>query len=167
MKLKLLNLFQDLELNDNEKVFMYFVTWILQQNGFHEHYMMHTMDVKVLMKANPVGAHITHGSVSPEIKKYLQFAIYSDKKVGFNLTDTAKAWLKNNGNSSYCGTFYANIEDEIAIRVYLYILGALAHSENLVEEVSGMGNSRYEDLVNRKIDRIELSSLLNVTELDQ
>ena len=167
MKIKLLTVFQGLELTDQEKVFMFFVTKILQENGFLEDYVMHTLDAKILMLGKGAHCHLTHNTISKEIQKVLKFAIYSDRKIGFTLTKEAREWLRLNGDSRYCGIFHDEIQDPQAQRIYLYMLGATAHAENLVVEGTGTGGIEVgASYHHRKIDRVDLSSLINVEELD-
>ena len=178
MKIKVLKLFKDYNLTDEEKVFAYLATQYLEKYGIEEDFTIDAFDLKVLMFGTTEG-FISHKTISPDLQKIFKFGIYSDRRCGFRLRkDILKKYAKSYRGRLRIGYDHVTLKSTKAIAIYVYLLGALNHQESWLnmDAIDQFGHTeidyKYENepsVANReqrKVNPLEFSQLLKIARLD-
>lgn len=165
MKLSVYRCFDENELTDGELLVAYVITKYCERFGIDDSYYwtMHGMDFKTMYRNGDM--HLTHSAIRPEFRKYFNIVIFSERKIGLQLTDWFMEHTVPRGGQPVMSTKMVEITEPRAKAVGLYLMGALQHTEQWI-----LSDREFNTIADQYPKRImaetEYRSLLSATELD-
>jgi len=170
MKLQIYRFLTEVESNDNEKLFFWFMTKIIKEAEDPSlEFTLSKYDLQVILKGKNIGA-FTSKSVSDVVRQFFDIGFVTESRLIIRLTPSALSNFALYADKLVTGTEEVSVEDPKVKAIHLYLLGIFAGSSSMFYEDKFWGIGNYEDKdyhkATRKLDRYEISELLNGESVD-
>lgn len=148
MKLKIYNIFTNVNYTDQEKVFLWFLTHCFREVGWQETLTMDGFDYRRILFAGAKGDLTKQVSFPKHLREYLEVHFLGNERVGICLTKKAHEYVDGKSGPKDIGVYPVTIKDHTAQMVAIYLSACLNNMDQLF--VSEEEGGKYGLLIDKK-----------------
>ena len=169
MKVALYSFFEIEGLNDQAKLFYWFMSKIMSEGGIDQVYTISNYDLKVLLRGHSSG-EFTKNSVPDHVNNHFRVGFVSGARQTIQLNKEILNDRRTVKGKILGKIIEIELTEPKVVAMYLYLLGVFAGAGNMFyeEKYFGLGDkddSQYHTL-SKVLTRQEISSLLNGAQVD-
>lgn len=164
MKVEVFKFLAEEEYTDNEKLFFWFMTKIIDLEGPDQIYTLSKYDLVAMLRGTAMGAYVAK-SVPARVKEWFNIGFVTDARLTITLTPKAQKYFVTKKGVPLCGKNVIELKDQSTIARYLYLLGVFSATNEMFYDDIFWGIGKHTDREyhhkTKRLSRIEITELLN------